>query len=253
MQVIEELRKTRLEKNITLQDISAATRINVRFLEAIEQGEFDILPKPYVKAFIKQYARHIGFDEQKIIELFEEYKKQAEPQESGEKSDTVKSKAPDISFSTPKLKNLFLSLAVLGGIALIIYLGISVFDSPEETVAERPFQDVVREIEEHADRTSIEPVDSLLIRRSEPVDSVSLAVTAIDTVWLTITVDNVMQNEYIFPPGRSQQWKAANGFLMTVGNAGGVSVTINDDSIGVLGNPGQVLRNLQITHDGIQR
>ncbi len=250
---IEELRKTRLDKKITLQDISGATRINIRFLEAIEQGNFDILPKPYVKAFIKQYARYVGLDENMVISQFEEHKKQSQPEEYIEPAAAETSKPLIESINTPKIKTMFLSLAVIGGLALFIYLLITVFGTTEEPIVERPFQDVVREIEEHAERTAIAPVDSPTMAEYELRDSISLAVIAIDTVWLTITVDNIVQEEYIFPPGRRREWKAANDFLMTVGNAGGMSITVNDDSIGVLGTAGQVLRNLHITRDGIQR
>ncbi len=249
---LDELRKTRLEKKISLQDIAGATRINVHFLEAIEQGNLDILPKPYIKAFIKQYAQYIGYDDKKVRAQLEDYDARQRPEQQQEVS-AAQTGASDLKINTPKLKTMFLSLAIIGGIALFVYLLISVFSTSEESVAERPFQDVIREMEEHAQQTTIEPVDSPAIAETEPRDSVSLSVTTIDTVWVTITVDNLVQEEFIFPPGRQQEWKAANDFMMTVGNAGGISITVNDDSIGVLGDPGQVVRNLHITRDGIQR
>jgi len=249
---LEGLRKTRLEKKISLQDIAGATRINVRFLEAIEQGELDILPKPYIKAFIKQYAQYIGYDEKTVSAQLEDYDARQRPEQQQEVT-TAQSGASGAKINTPKLKTMFLSLAIIGGIALFVYLLLSVFSTSDEPVAERPFQDVIREMEEHAQQTTIEPIDSPAIAETEPRDSVSLAVTTIDTVWVTITVDNLVQEEFIFPPGRQQEWKAANDFMMTVGNAGGISITVNDDSIGVLGDSGQVVRNLHITRDGIQR
>lgn len=250
---IKDLKQLRLEKKISLQDISGATRINVRFLEAIERGDFDILPKPYIRSFIKQYAKYIGFDENRVIAQFEEYNRNVHQNGNDTTADSEKTKPALDPVNDPKLKTVFLSLAVIGGIALVVYLVITIFSTTEEPVAERPFQDVVREIEEQAEQTTIEPLDSPATAQPEQEDSVSLAVTAIDSVWLTITVDNVLQQEYIFPPGRSREWKAANEFLLTVGNAGGVSIAVNDDSIGVLGSPGQVLRNLLITRDGIRR
>jgi cytoskeleton protein RodZ len=250
---VEELRKTRLDKKITLQEISSATRINVRFLEAIEQGDFDILPKPYIKSFIKQYSRYVGFDENIILKQIEDRHDVTPRDEKDEPSFAEPHSPVSESLNTPKLKIVFLLLIALGVIALFVYLLINVFDSPEEHVTERPFQDVVREIEEEADRMPLGPPGTPSPFDYEHRDSLSLAITVIDTVWLTITVDNVIQEEYIFPPGTRQQWKAANDFLLTVGNAGGVAIVVNDDSIGVLGNQGQVVRNLHVTRDGIQR
>ncbi len=254
LQFIKNLKQLRLEKNISLHDIAGATRINVRFLEAVEQGDFKVLPEPYVKSILKQYAKYVGFDHIQVIAQYEEYKRSAH-QEGDEKSaGQAKNKTNHDPINTPKLKMVFLSLAIIGGIALLVYLFLTFFGATEEPVAERPFQDVVREIEKQAEQTAIEPLDiPATAAELEPRDSVSLAVTALDSVWLTITIDNVAQEEFIFPPGRSREWKAANEFLLTVGNAGGVSITVNYDSIGVLGSPGQVLRNLLITREGIRR
>ena len=52
----EELSQARLAKGISLIDISAETRINLKFLEAIESGQFQILPQTYVRAFLKEYS-----------------------------------------------------------------------------------------------------------------------------------------------------------------------------------------------------
>jgi len=251
--LLEELRKTRLEKKITLQDIAGATRINVRFLEAIEQGNLDILPKPYIKSFIKQYAQYIGYDEKRLTALLEEPNVESGQPKQPQEASSAETDKPGRKIDTPKVKTMFLSLAIIGVLALLVYFLIGVFTTSEEPVAERPFQDVIREIEEEAEQTAIEPVDSPATTEIEQRDSVSLAVTAIDTVWITITVDNLMQEEYIFPPGAQREWKAINDFMVTVGNAGGISIMVDDDSIGVLGEVGQVIRNLHITRDGIQR
>ena len=48
-----ELRKAREGKKMSLADISDATLINAKYLEAIEQGNTSILPQAYVRAFIR--------------------------------------------------------------------------------------------------------------------------------------------------------------------------------------------------------
>lgn len=57
----EKLRQARLAQSRSLDDIAAQTRIHRRHLEAIEAGEIGHLPEgPYVKAFIREYARALG-------------------------------------------------------------------------------------------------------------------------------------------------------------------------------------------------
>ena len=53
------LRDKRELKRISLSDISAFTRINQRFLEAIESGNFSVLPQTYVRAFLREYAEAV--------------------------------------------------------------------------------------------------------------------------------------------------------------------------------------------------
>ena len=56
----EDLKSVREEKNISLKDISARTRLNVSILENLENGEFSFQPQTYIRAFLKQYIISIG-------------------------------------------------------------------------------------------------------------------------------------------------------------------------------------------------
>jgi cytoskeletal protein RodZ len=58
----------RRNRGITLQQIAQTTKIGVRWLEAIERGEFQKLPGGiYRTSYIRQYARAIDYDEDAII------------------------------------------------------------------------------------------------------------------------------------------------------------------------------------------
>lgn len=66
------LRSEREEKGLTLDDLAGQTRIQKRYLQAIEEGDYSIIPgKFYTRAFIKQYAEAVGLDPN---DIFEEYK-----------------------------------------------------------------------------------------------------------------------------------------------------------------------------------
>ncbi len=70
----EELREAREKKGITLQQMAAKTRIDIKFLEAIDNGNFSFLPELYVKAFLKQFAKVVELDEKETIERYEDAK-----------------------------------------------------------------------------------------------------------------------------------------------------------------------------------
>jgi cytoskeletal protein RodZ len=68
----EKLRKLRNDFRMSLQDVSKATRIQVKYLEFLENGEYSKLPADvYVRGFLRSYARYLNVDEQALIKLYE--------------------------------------------------------------------------------------------------------------------------------------------------------------------------------------
>jgi cytoskeletal protein RodZ len=64
----ENLRQARKARNITLQEIAAATKISSRALQALEDEHFDQLPGGiFNKGFVRAYARCVGLDEEATI------------------------------------------------------------------------------------------------------------------------------------------------------------------------------------------
>src|SRR5690625_5010246 len=73
MTIGEKLKEARQAKNLTLEDIQEATKIQKRYLRAIEEGNFHILPGSfYARAFIKEYAQAIGLDAALLLETHED-------------------------------------------------------------------------------------------------------------------------------------------------------------------------------------
>ena len=65
------LATVRRNRGITLQQISEATKIGVRALEAIEIGDFRKLPGGiYTTSYIRQYARAIDYPEDDILDVY---------------------------------------------------------------------------------------------------------------------------------------------------------------------------------------
>jgi len=64
----------------------------------------------------------------------------------------------------------------------------------------------------------------------------------LDETWVRIQIDNGGLKEYIFQPGARPQWKAREGFYLTVGNAAGIELELNDTKLKSLGKPGKVVK-----------
>lgn len=65
------LRRERELRRISLREVAEATKINIRYLEALERNEFTYLPAgAFTRGFIRSYARHIGLDETEMINAY---------------------------------------------------------------------------------------------------------------------------------------------------------------------------------------
>ncbi len=67
------LREARETKGLTLAEVQSQIRINARFLEALETGEYIILPTPvHVRGFLRNYARFLNLDPQPLLDRYEQ-------------------------------------------------------------------------------------------------------------------------------------------------------------------------------------
>jgi cytoskeletal protein RodZ len=83
MQAIgERLREARMRQGLDLTEVEVATKIRAKYLRALENDEFSMLPgSTYVKSFLRTYAEYLGLDAQLLVE---EFRAQHEPRGEGE-------------------------------------------------------------------------------------------------------------------------------------------------------------------------
>src|SRR3954452_6905655 len=62
------LRRQRELREISLRDIAERTKISLRYLEAMEDDRFDLLPAPvFAKGFLREYARYVGLSPDEVV------------------------------------------------------------------------------------------------------------------------------------------------------------------------------------------
>ena len=67
----EQLKQIREDKNISLEEVANATKISKRYLQAIEEGNYGLIPgQTYVIGIIRNYARYLGIEPKPIIEQY---------------------------------------------------------------------------------------------------------------------------------------------------------------------------------------
>src|SRR3989442_13752096 len=64
----------RTQKGVSLEDIAKATRIDPRYLQAVEQNDFSQLPRAevFAKAYVRAYARCLSLEEAEVMRRFAE-------------------------------------------------------------------------------------------------------------------------------------------------------------------------------------
>jgi cytoskeleton protein RodZ len=117
----ENLRREREMRGVSLEEISSATKISLRFLEAIEREDFSKLPGGiFSRSFIRSYARYLGLDEERVVA---EYQLAAQPQADFDlhRMAAGKSSSGRPTARTPLIATLVAVVLLAGGYALFRY------------------------------------------------------------------------------------------------------------------------------------
>jgi hypothetical protein len=67
----ETLREARMRRRIDMTEVETATKIRGKYLRALENEEWDLLPGPtFVKTFLRTYAEYLGLDARLLVEEY---------------------------------------------------------------------------------------------------------------------------------------------------------------------------------------
>jgi len=273
----EQLRKARLKKGVSLQQIAARTRIELKFLEAIDNGNFSFLPDLYVKAFIKQYAKAIDLDEQETIKKYEDVLagkviEDDEPKSLLEQKieitkpepESEKEKAPPIfdgsnltSKAPAKPDGMKNQLRVLIYAVGIVLAGVIIFfafmnRSSTIVVEETPYEKVLEETRDRY-QTKEEPDEAPAVKISS--DSLTLQFVnadSVDSAWVMVIHDDIKKEDFLLYPKNTKTVYATDNFKFTLGNSGVILLRLDNKLLNFEGKSGSA-RHYEINRKGIQR
>jgi cytoskeletal protein RodZ len=245
----DELKASREQRGLTLQQVAQKTKIDYKFLEVMEQGDFSFLPELYVKAFLKNYGRVIGIDEDVIVMKYEAAKSgRLIPEEEASAVETVKPpsakktesvklpKAPPVpkqttinSPGTPdKQKIIFIAAAV---IVILVAAGYFIFSDSDSDiiVTEKPLDEIVNENRERyiEEEKQVPPAETVTVSS----DSLQLNIASTETSWVKIVYDDRTTGEFILFPMAQKNVKASENFKITFGNAKGIKLKLNGSEL----------------------
>jgi cytoskeleton protein RodZ len=234
----ENLRRERELRGIELREMADTTKISIRFLHALEQDRVDILPGGmFQRAFVRQYARYLGLDPERVVAEF--------VYAHGGEQVPIKDTRSPVRVDQGLPRGLILLAVTLALLALVGWKvhGYVTRAPPPATpsVASPPPATMFAH-----DR--VYPPPSGAVAGAAPVASgmLVLNVLARRSSWVEAKVDGTTVLNRVLKEGESQRLEARQEVLLSVGNAGGVAVTLNDAPLGPLGREGEVKRGVAI-------
>lgn len=198
------LREARVQRNVSLQQAEEETKIRVKYIQAMENEDFDVLPAgTYVKGFMRTYAEYLGLDSQLMID---EYNERFGTGDHREHIIHQQRSAKSVKAETPKRRSqanyLLVAIIAVVIIAVLAYLGWGNPDSEEPVVATTHTSTTANTVST-ATATATTPTVAV----PDPVVLESLTITATtEPVEISITRDEKKGPELIralLQPGES--------------------------------------------------
>lgn len=277
----KELKSSREAKEISLNYIASRTKIDIRFLQAIEEGNFDLLPEIYIRAFIREYAQFSDIDAKETLKKFDLAKRgllednssqESEPNESpaGDQKtiDHVETKpaqkiieetepdskepeanqvSQEISINKFALKNIYV-ISFSAFVILILIAYFIFFNGPsKEIIAEIPDQNSIGNSSERFELEEPSPVKDYIPED----DSLRLELTGLGRVWVKVQSDSRIIFQGFLSENQNTAYKAMNEFRVSVGNAGLLSMNLNGKQLQIPGVRGEI-RNYIINSDTVK-
>lgn len=237
----QDLKRERELRGISLKEIADATKINQRFLRSLEEDQFESLPgKFFTKGIIREYAKYIGLDENAVLNNYLEtchYQEQQAEDTSPEET---------ASAELPRRTKTILSLVFVFVLILVIL-------SAVHFILRRQRPAVPLLLEEQVVEEAVPPPSELM--QIEPVEEpkqMDLVLYFNQETWIQAYADGELMVDGIKHSGERETITAVDEIVIHLGNAGGLSYTLNEKAGKPFGPSGAVRKNIRITLDNMQ-
>jgi cytoskeleton protein RodZ len=281
----ENLRREREMRGVSLEEIAFDTKISLRFLEAIEREDFKKLPGGiFGRSFVRTYARYLGLDEDRVLA---EFQAAASPQTDMDLHRMPGNRSGAPPSKTPVLATIVAVIMLIGGYQLFRYsrraAEMPVPPAPivvEPPPARPPLQPVIPPDPDAPGAGASPPaaVDTPGVVASGPAPhaagaptagqvnpqpalppavkpgfdgSLQLQIAATERAWVAVDADGKTLFQRVLNPQEVETVKARESFSVTTGNAQGVILTLNGETLKPMGRRGET-KTVHLTRDDLK-
>jgi cytoskeleton protein RodZ len=303
----EYLRRERELRAVTLEEISAATRISIRFLEAIESEELSKLPGGiFTRSFVRTYARYLGLDEERVLADCQLTGRQ-KPEVDIRRITANRARQNDAVMRTRLVGLVAAAVLLAGGYALFHHSRhmrerranppVVVEPSPSAPATTNPAGNPSTATNPPASAPAGQPPAPSLPEsktsqttsatppgggaaapptsqstalspgtRAKPagtgapsqaspavpaLSDLALQVAATERAWVAVDADGKTVLQKVLNPNDVESLKAHDSFDVTVGNASGIVLTLNGETLKPLGRRGEV-KSVHLTREDVK-
>jgi cytoskeletal protein RodZ len=272
MGIGERLRSARTARGLTLEDIETETRIKRPYLDALEREAWDELPgATYVRGFLASYARQLGISVDEVLGLYPSARTPSAP--------VPRPVEVRITPANPqsRLRRIVTATAVVF-VAGALVLGYVLVGQLRQFAATRPRPETTNPAPGGASGqpaapqstgatpgvtptsggqpagaapatpgtaagqtvtgTSGTPAGGATATGGQPI---VVTAQATDRSWVRVVSDGSVVYEGFLSAGDHQVWQGQHQVSVRVGNASALDLSVNGQSVGRLGNPGDVV------------
>ena len=225
----ERLKRERELREVTLEEITSGTRIGPRFLEALENEEWEKLPGGvFGRGFVRTIARYLGLDEESLLGEYDLARGE-------QRSDA----APSPENGIPRPPKWIPALAVLVLVLLLVglfYGGRYAWRRYAAHRAKLQSSGTSVTVTPSASSSPVTPVSTQTATPSSVLLDLSVSTSAATRI--RILADNGLLLDAELPAGETRHFSASQQFEVTAGDSSAVLLELNGQAMPPLGAPG---------------
>lgn len=262
----EYLKREREYRNISLGEVSQATKVRQEILSALEDDSLDSrVPPVFVRGFLRAYAKYVGLNPDEVVLRYEASTK--------EEKDLTSRRMTGGTSTQWIVKYVLLPVSTLVLVGILLFLTL-----PRQGTTDRgrdkertPRLEAGVETRSQPSPPSGSVVSTPSLREGPPLavtplplpnrpgvppqpkirSDIRLELKALEETWLRIQIDQQPPKEILLRQGEVLSRRGEKNIRMTIGNAGGLQVLWNGKNLGKLGDTGKVV-HLSITPGGVK-
>lgn len=239
------LKKAREEKGWSYKDVENSIKIRVRYLEAMENEYYDILPGPiYTKGFLRNYSRLLGLNPEEIVNYYlSSVDQHTEPE--------VYAPLKPIRSTPVWFKPIvFIVMAVF---AVVIVVGISFLSQGGNEPNGSGFTPTPLPTAPETSPPDGEGTEQPTDQSPVVYEGLVAELTFTEDCWLRVRVDGTIVIDGMRPAGATETLQGTKLIeFLTIGNAGGLTIKLNGKEIPPLGASGEAIFSYDITEETLE-